>query len=144
METNKAAFSLEKFYFEKVLLDNTQSEDSEEIKLDFHPSGEFYSSGNNSLFDLKLRFRAYSISRDKDNPDVDITLKATFKFDGLLELDEVPSYFYGNSIAIVFPYIRAFVSTLSLQSNHSSKLIVLPTLNLSQLSVPLRENTIKR
>ena len=47
--------------------------------------------------------------------------------------------FYKNSLAIIFPYIRAFISTLTLQSN--AGLIILPTLNLTHLEKPFRENT---
>ena len=47
--------------------------------------------------------------------------------------------FISNSIAILFPYVRAFVSTLTLQAN--IKPILLPTLNLSSLQDILRENT---
>lgn len=32
-------------------------------------------------------------------------------------LDDIPEYFYANSIAILFPYIRVFVSTVTLQAN---------------------------
>ncbi|EXZ22215.1 pretranslocase subunit SecB family protein, partial [Bacteroides fragilis str. S13 L11] len=54
-------------------------------------------------------------------------------------LAEIPNFFYPNSIAILFPYVRAFVSTLTLQAN--IKPILLPTLNLSSLQDTLRENT---
>lgn len=56
-----------------------------------------------------------------------------------MELKDIPDFFYANSIAIIFPYIRAFVSTLTLQANIPP--IVLPTLNLSQLRTILRDNT---
>lgn len=42
-------------------------------------------------------------------------------------------------MAILFPYIRAFVSTVTLQANVMP--ILLPTVNLSSLESRLRENT---
>lgn len=51
----------------------------------------------------------------------------------------MPSYFYRNSIAIVFPYIRAFISTVTLQANIPP--IILPTMNLTSLEIPLKQNT---
>lgn len=53
--------------------------------------------------------------------------------------NEIPNYFYANSLAIIFPYIRAFVSTITLQSNMHP--IVLPTVNLMGLSEKLKRNT---
>lgn len=53
--------------------------------------------------------------------------------------NEIPDYFYANSLAIIFPYIRAFVSTITLQSNMHP--IVLPTVNLMGLSEKLKRNT---
>ena len=60
-------------------------------------------------------------------------------FNGSTSIEDIPEYFYPNSIAIIFPYIRAFVSTLSLQAN--VKPIVLPTINLIGLTNELKENT---
>lgn len=48
--------------------------------------------------------------------------------------------FYANSIAIVFPYIRAFISTVTLQANLVSP-ILLPTMNLTSLGERLMNNT---
>ncbi|MBQ2321387.1 MAG: protein-export chaperone SecB, partial [Bacteroidales bacterium] len=44
-----------------------------------------------------------------------------------------------NSVAIIFPYIRAFVSTISLQANVNP--IVLPTINLTGLTGELKRQT---
>ena len=52
---------------------------------------------------------------------------------------EIPDFFYPNSLAIIFPYIRAFVSTLTLQAN--VRPIVLPTVNLMGLTDMLRKET---
>lgn len=38
-------------------------------------------------------------------------------FESARTLEDIPDYFYANSIAILFPYVRAFVSTVSLQAN---------------------------
>ena len=56
-----------------------------------------------------------------------------------IEFNDIPGFFYPNSIAILFPYIRAFVSTLTLQANVTP--IVLPTLNLTNLQEKLKKNT---
>ena len=48
-------------------------------------------------------------------------------------------YFYTNAPAILFPYIRAYISTLTNLSGY--KPINLPTLNLTSLREELEKNT---
>lgn len=88
---------------------------------------------------MHLSFRAIN-----DNPKEEVVVQlesiALFQMeDNVKTIDEIPDYFYANSIAIVYPYLRAFVSTLTLQSN--AKPMVLPTMNLSSLEGDLRKNT---
>ena len=71
---------------------------------------------------------------------VNISLEADFEFNGISELEDVPDYFYPNSLAIVYPYVRAFVSTLSLQANIHP--LLLPTINLSSLKEEFKKHTI--
>ena len=70
---------------------------------------------------------------------ITVRCKAVFEFKEPLSLKDIPSFFYPNSIAILYPYVRAFVGTLSLQSN--IKPIMLPTLNLSGLEGILKNQT---
>ncbi len=66
---------------------------------------------------------------------------AIFEFEDKINFEDIPSYFYINSIAILFPYVRAFVSTVTLQANIPP--IVLPTMNISSLGKPLKESTVE-
>lgn len=70
---------------------------------------------------------------------VSVNCVALYMFKGVNSIEEIPAFFYNNAIAILFPYIRAFVSTVTLQAN--IKPILLPTLNLSDLQDRLKENT---
>jgi preprotein translocase subunit SecB len=131
---NKAAFSLDNYFFKKVLIDLSLNK-SEEFRIDFHPSGEF--NEENSTYELFFTFKAKN--KDEKKPFIQIECVAQFKFAESLKLDEIPPYFYVNSIAIIFPYMRAFISTVTLQSNIPP--IVLPTMNLTDLAGPLKKNT---
>lgn len=133
---DKAAFSLEKYSFDKALIDFTISGDRE-LEINFKPSGIFKQQNENSVFELKFIFEAKS--KDISKPFVTIECNSIFHFANKITFDEIPSFFYVNSIAIIFPYVRAFVSTVTLQSNHPP--IILPTLNLSSLEQQLREKT---
>lgn len=136
MKTEKATFKIADFYFEKVFLQNTK-EQIEGLELDFDPSGIFHS--DTKIFELKIVFKAFDKEKGIKNPQVSIDFVSTFSFTNVDEIKEIPDFFYRNAIAIVFPYIRAFISNLTLLSN--SKLLILPTMNMAKLEVPLRDKT---
>lgn len=107
------------------------------LNLQFYPEGLF--DADTHQYHLHLSFRAIN---DNSEEDVVVQLESMALFqmeDSVSKVEEIPAYFYANSIAIVFPYLRAFVSTLTLQSN--AKPMVLPTMNLSSLEAELRRNT---
>ena len=76
---------------------------------------------------------------ETDTIIVEVSCIAQFSFMDRIKFEEIPDFFYPNSLAILFPYIRAFVSTLSLQANSSP--MILPTMNLMGLTEELRDNT---
>ncbi|SEH72150.1 protein-export chaperone SecB [Epilithonimonas hominis] len=129
---NKAAFSLENYYFSKVDI-NLENKKSNDIQISFAPSGKFIAES--SSYELKFIFNALT----NDSQFIIIECIAKFNFENVNSFDEIPTYFYRNSIAIIFPYVRAFISTVTLQANIPP--VVLPTMNLSSLEKPLRENT---
>jgi len=131
---NKAAFSLENYRFEKIEID--YSNYSKDISIKFTPSGEYDSK--KGVFKLSFIFTA--INEEENLDFVKIECISEFEFEEKLSFEEIPGYFYRNSIAIVFPYMRSFVSTVTLQANVNP--IILPTLNLSDLEKPLKENTV--
>ena len=131
----KAMFSLESFNFSKVMLDL----DSEPKVLSI---GKLEPRG---IFDAKKRESWLSIlftakDSDKDKEVIALKVVSLFKFsDAVDNINDIPHFFYANSIAIMYPYIRAFVSSLTLQANY--KPIILPTMNLSSLKDVLIKNT---
>lgn len=132
---NKAAFSLEGYRFEEVHLELQNIRPSSNFDVDFLPSGIFNSQSG--VFRLSFTFTA--TTEASGNPVVVVKCVAFFKFENIHKLDEIPEYFYANSIAIMFPYIRAFISTITLQANIQP--LLLPTLNLSSLQTKLKQNT---
>lgn len=124
-----------KFNHVSLNLDNIPSNAS--FDLEFTPKGEYVQS--EGLYNLDFIFKAWEKGEEQSNPKILVNCVASFKFKENISLAEIPNFFYPNSIAILFPYVRAFVSTLTLQAN--IKPILLPTLNLSSLQDILRENT---
>lgn len=135
----KASFSLEKYSFDKVLIDFTLN-NSKELEINFSPAGVFERQESSSIYKLTFVFTAKNKNALK--PFVEIECNSIFRFANNISFEEIPSYFYANSIAIIFPYVRAFISTITLQSNYSP--IVLPTMNLSSLEEPLKTHTVDK
>lgn len=69
----------------------------------------------------------------------DFEIVGSFLFSDLIGIDNSNSVFYVNAPAILFPYVRAYISTITNLSGRDT--ITLPTLNLSSLGSILKENT---
>jgi preprotein translocase subunit SecB len=134
-ETSKAAFVLEYYKVSKFNFIESD-DDAGSLNVKFQPSGKY------SLKDGKftLTFNFFATYGEIETELISITMAAFFKFEEPIEFTEIPDYFYRNSIAIVFPYLRAFISTLTSVAN--SKPLILPVMNLSSLEEPLKKNTI--
>ncbi len=138
-KATEAAFSLENFKFTFVNLDFASAPDEDDLGIDFKPSGIYYKDKH--LYELKIEFIAFAnLKGDKSPPPfINVTVIADFDLKNTESKEDIPSFFYKNSIAIVYPYIRSFVSSLSLQANSGT--LILPTLNLTMLEDTLIENT---
>lgn len=112
-------------------------QDDFQIGLTFIPSGKYDSK--KGIFHLQFSFSCYI--DNAANEFVKGVVNAEFKFSELLNFDEIPGFFYINAIAIIFPYVRAFISTLTLQANTAAVLV--PTLNLTSLETQLRQSTVE-
>lgn len=138
----QAVFSLKDYRFDKVTLDFSEIV-SQKIRLSIDPIGVFDTT--NKTFTLTFIFNAFAKADETNDlaPEknlVNIRCVADFEFQNINGIDDIPPYFYSNSIAILFPYVRAFVSTVTLQANISP--MMLPTMNLSSLQEELKKNTI--
>lgn len=132
----EATFSFKNYKFTKASIELGALNVNDNLIIDFHPSGEY--NPQDGLFKTVLGFVAL-IEETKVHV-INIKCEAYFQFEIPLEFENIPLYFYANSTAILYPYIRAFVSTLSLQANYSP--IVLPTLNISALADDLQAKTV--
>lgn len=116
-------------------MDLTDVSPEDTLNIDLIPSGRYIQ--DEQKFMLNFLFIA-DVEKDKNKRVVEVNCSASFVFKDVLSFNDIPSYFYSNSIAIIFPYIRAFVSTLTLQANYAP--IMLPTMNLTDLNDRLKGN----
>ena len=137
----KVAFKFHNYYFTKARIKfPAQTERNLDLNVKFIPKGEFFK--DRAMFNLDLGVIISSHNNEIETQLVEIDCHSEFVFSEQIELCNIPSFFYPNSIAIIFPYIRAFISTLSLQANMNP--IILPTMNLTSLQEELRNNTIEK
>lgn len=130
----KAAFSIINYQFDRVQID-LNNHKSKDLLLAFETKGLY--DNENSTFELQ--FVVNVANKEVENPFVEISCKGIFKFENVSSFEEIPDFFYRNSIAILFPYVRAYLSLVTTQANVPG--IILPTLNLSNLETELKTNT---
>ncbi len=130
----KAAFKLDNYHFTKASLDFNIPNDAE-LNISFNPKGVFYAK--DARYDLVFDVTVECVETNTDV--VKVSCEASFSFGNTVSIEDIPDYFYPNSLAIVFPYVRAFVSTISLQANVQP--VILPTVNLMGLTEKLKEQT---
>lgn len=138
---DKAAFSFVNYYFKKAIISFPEENDDKfNLDIAFNPKGIFVTQENIYVLSLQVIITINDKNNNVNSEIVNVDCEAKYQFANKLDLEEIPSYFYPNSIAILFPYIRSFVSTLTLQANVNP--IVLPTMNLTNLQEELKKNTI--
>lgn len=130
-----AVFRLKSYQFTKVSLDFDFLGDSS-LAISFDPKGEYSTETGEFLLSLVTTVSA------NDKEIISVSCRVIFRFDNPIPFHDIPNYFYPNSLAIIFPYIRSFISTLSLQANIPP--VVLPIINLSHLDSLLIENTVEK
>lgn len=134
----RASFNIINYQFRKFIL-NLDNLENQEFKIKFETSGVYVSE--NKTFELK--FQAIIFNGDNQNtPIIDATCIGVFQFENIEHFEEIPEFFYRNSIAILFPYLRAYISIVTTQANLSG--IILPTYNLSSLEEDLRKSTLSK
>lgn len=127
-------FKLNNYHFTRASFD-FNIPNKAELNVSFNPDGVFHTK--DSLF--KLKCEVVVTCGITGTEVVRVSCVAFFSFNNVSTIDMIPEYFYPNSLAIIFPYIRAFVSTLTLQANIQP--VVLPTVNLMGLTEILKQNT---
>jgi|SRR5690554_3377505 len=108
-------------------------EDSKELKIRFEPKGVINNETN--IFSLTMRV---FINDKNDHLKINVEIEGQFKLNNR-EDSKIEDFLYLNAPAILFPYVRAYINTLTALSGNRP--VVLPTLNLSGLRENLKNNT---
>lgn len=104
------------------------------IKIDFDASAKVVKSINKYFLYLKA-----TISEADTKFNITVDSESIFNYDQDTEVEELSkSLFTKNAPAIVFPYIRAYIASLTALSGLPT--VNLPTLNLTQIGDKLLSN----
>lgn len=132
METKESAFKFERYIVRKSSINiGLEAESDKALKIKINPSGLVESD----IFKLMLDIQ---ISNDPQTVLIDVSVEAFFTFNREIAKENIQSYFCINAPAIVFPYIRAYISTLTALSGIDT--LILPTLNLTDMGEVLKKN----
>lgn len=127
-------FQFKGYNINKSLIELKESANLENLKISFKVSGLVHQ-------DEKLYFLNLLVNVTNEEKDLKIEVESTgkFKFETEEKIENISSFFYTNASAILFPYLRAYISTLTNLSGNRS--ITLPTMNLTNLAEELKLNT---
>ncbi len=136
MEAQMSAFRFIEYRIKKSLIEINGDPKCRNIGVDFIPSGTIYY--NESKFVLTLQT---NIMDDKGELKIEVLSEGVFEFKNNTAEKDLDGFFYTNASAILFPYIRAYIATLTTLSGEP---IVMPTMNLINLRDELRKNTVEK
>lgn len=109
------------------------SADNYKIDISLNPKGTINKSINQFVLQISLTVK------DLNNGfNVNMLTESFFGYSSNVDIDKQIDLFSLNAPAIIFPYIRAYISGLTALSGMAT--LTLPTLNLSQLGEKLKES----
>ena len=106
----------------------------QKVSISFLPSGVIFKELNQFHLELSV-----NIQDEADKFHINLKTTSIFEYPEGAGLEAYKnSYFIANAPAIVFPYLRAYISSLTALSGMPT--LNLPTLNLSELGERLKES----
>lgn len=132
----KAAFNLKEIVFEKVSFQSDLFDANEPIKISLSAKGHLYAGESMAVVSLSVNL--ISENQTEENAFISLFVRSTFQMQNVSSLNEIPHFFYANAVAIVFPYVRAFVTNITTQAGFAA--IIIPILKLTQIGDELSHN----
>ncbi len=133
---NESRFQFKGFNVGRSLIERKSNEASKKISLSFVPKGLL--NKEKATFQLELGVK---IEDENQSFNIEIDATAFYTFEKTVSKEDLDMMFFLNAPAILFPYLRAYISTLTNLSGFEP--INLPTLNMSGLGEDLKKNTIE-
>jgi preprotein translocase subunit SecB len=130
MGNNRSVLRFEKYIVKEIsYLTNEMFKDTEEIELDFDFDEYMSLNAKENKIEIELSADIFKDSIKKNYPfEMKVTIKGYFSIDAE-ETDKEVQMFEQNAIAILFPYLRAIVSTYTANANVVP--VILPAMNIN-------------
>ncbi|MDD3688049.1 MAG: protein-export chaperone SecB [Bacteroidales bacterium] len=106
----------------------------DEISFGFDPKGIINAA--EKKFELNLNVM---IKDENEQLDIKVSAIGIFIFHPDTDTTDLDNYFYVNAPAILFPYIRAYIASLTALSGVTT--VTMPTLNMHAIGQDLKANT---
>lgn len=131
----ESKFRLKNYVIDKSIFDFNGKEISSERNIGFDVKGLIK---KDNLFELTLITK---IVDENQALKILVQVIATYEFTSDIAQETLSDMFYKNAPAIIFPYVRAYVTSLTVLSGIEA--INIPTMNLSSIADDLKDNTHK-
>lgn len=125
---NKSALNFEKYVVDTIYykINNKYNHQKKEVELPFSFDSKKIIDGNKMQIDLSINI--FENSEINNYPfEMRVVLKGYFSLEG--DLKNIQK-FERNAIAILFPYLRAIVSTYTANANITT--VILPAMNINK------------
>lgn len=126
---NKSSFKFIDYIISRSIFDSKPELKESDFDIKIEPSGLI--RGNEFQLFLKLK-----VWNEEESSLIMVEAIGLFQFEG--EYETIKNYFLLNAPAILFPYVRAYISGLTALSGRDT--ITIPAMNLSSLKDELEEN----
>jgi len=133
-ETKTSTFQFKGYRIERSLIELKSAEIGENFSISFDSKGIV----NKAESTFQLNLSAY-VKDKEDTINIEVDIVSFFVFDSQIEKGQLDKMFFMNAPAIIFPYLRSYITTLTVLSGIDP--VILPTLNLSALGKELEQNT---
>lgn len=128
-KVEKARFRFVEYLFKETSIKLTGEDISDDVEFGIEPNGIF--EEDNKMFILTLNVL---VKDKKSSLEVKMTVTGKFKYE-TNDIQELVPYLGFNAPAIMFPYIRAYITNITALGGMSP--IILPTLNMESVGKEL-------
>lgn len=128
-KVEKARFRFVEYLFKETSIKLTGEDISDDVEFGIEPNGMF--EEDNKMFILTLNVL---VKDKKSSLEVKMTVTGKFEYE-TNDIQELVPYLGFNAPAIMFPYIRAYITNITALGGMSP--IILPTLNMESVGKEL-------
>ena len=128
-KVEKARFRFVEYLFKETSIKLTGEDISDDVEFGIEPNGIF--EEDNKMFILTLNVL---VKDKKSSLEVKMTVTGKFEYEPN-DIQELVPYLGFNAPAIMFPYIRAYITNITALGGMSP--IILPTLNMESVGKEL-------